>query len=168
MVDQIGPMPYTAVQRMFDGAFPPGRYNYWKSSLAPQLDDVLIDAVVDHMARVPSPHTAVMLEHYHGAYARPRPGDTAYSHRQPTWDVVIIGNWADPAHNDRNTRWVRELFAAVQPRVSSGVYVNFLDADEGADRVRAAYGTNYDRLAALKKQYDPTNFFRMNQNIRPA
>jgi hypothetical protein len=168
VVDQIGPMPYTAVQRMFDPAFPPGRYNYWKSSLAPQLDDAVIDAVVDHMARVPSPHTAVMLEHYHGAYARPRAGDTAYSHRQPTWDVVIIGNWTDPAHHDRNTRWVRDLFAAVQPRVSPGVYVNFLDADDGADRVRAAYGSNYDRLAAVKKQYDPTNFFRMNQNIRPA
>lgn len=166
-VDQIGPMPYTAVQTMFDPAFPPGRYNYWKSSLAPELSDGVIDAVVDHMARVPSPHTAVMLEHYHGAYSRKRAEETAYSHRQPTWDVVIIGNWLDAAHTDRNIAWVRELFAAVQPRVSAGVYVNFLDADEGADRIRAAYGPSYPRLVELKKKYDPTNFFRMNQNIRP-
>jgi len=167
VVDQIGPMPYTAVQRMFDPAFPPGRYSYWKSSLAPELSDSVIDAVVDHMARVPSPHTAVMLEHYHGAYSRKRPADSAYAHRQPTWDVVIIGNWAEAAHTDRNVQWVRDLFAAVQPKVSANVYVNFLDADDGADRVRAAYGDNYDRLVGLKKKYDPTNFFRMNQNIRP-
>ncbi len=118
------------------------------------------------MARVPSPHSAVMLEHYHGAYARPATA-TAYSHRQPTYDVVIIANWADPAHHERNVTWARELFAAVQPQLSQAAYVNFLDRDDGADRVRAAYGASHDRLVALKRTYDPTNFFRMNQNIRP-
>jgi FAD/FMN-containing dehydrogenase len=167
VVDQVGPMPYLAVQRMFDAAFPPGRCNYWKSSLAPRITDALVDAVVDHMARVPSPHSAVMLEHYHGAYGRKRPADTAYAHRTPTYDVVIIANWTDPADNERNIAWARDLFNAVQPQVSESVYVNFL-GDEGADRVRAAYGENYPRLAALKRKYDPTNFFRMNQNIRPA
>ena len=166
-VDMIGRMPYTAVQRMFNDAFPPGRYNYWKSSLTPEISDDLIEVLVEHMARVPSPHTAVMLEHYHGAYSRKAPTATAYSHRRPTYDVVIIGNWTDPADNARNTEWVRGLFAAVQPEVSKAVYVNFLDGDEGADRVRAAYGENYDRLVALKRTYDPTNFFRMNQNVRP-
>jgi hypothetical protein len=167
VVEQIGPMPYLAVQRMFDPAFPPGRYNYWKSSLASKLTDSLIDAVVDHMARVPSPYSAVMIEHYHGAYARTRPGDTAYPHRTPTYDVVIIANWVAAADTDRNIAWARELFSAAQPQISDGVYVNFL-GDEGAERVRAAYGENYGRLAALKQKYDPTNFFRMNQNIRPA
>jgi FAD/FMN-containing dehydrogenase len=167
VADMIGPMPYLAVQRMFDAAFPPGRYNYWKSSLAPELSDQLIDAVVDHVARVPSPHSAVMLEHYHGAYSRKPPTATAYSHRRTTYDVVIIANWTDPADHDRNIAWARDLFAAVQPQVSRAVYVNFLDRDEGADRIRAAYGENYDRLVALKRKYDPTNFFRMNQNIRP-
>jgi hypothetical protein len=166
-VDMVGRMPYTAVQRMFNDAFPPGRYNYWKSSLAPAITDELIEAVVEHMAKVPSPHTAVMLEHYHGAYSRPAPTATAYSHRRTTYDVVIIGNWTDPAASDRNIAWVRGLFAAVQSQVSKAVYVNFLDGDDGADRVRAAYGENYDRLVALKRKYDPTNFFRMNQNIRP-
>jgi FAD/FMN-containing dehydrogenase len=167
VVDQVGPMPYLAVQRMFDAAFPPGRYNYWKSSLAPEITDALIDAVVERMARVPSPHSAVMLEHYHGAYARKRPADTAYAHRTPTYDVVIIANWTDPADNERNIAWARDLFNAVQPQLSEGVYVNFL-GDEGAERVRAAYGQNYARLAALKRTYDPSNFFRMNQNIPPA
>jgi FAD binding domain/Berberine and berberine like len=166
-VDMIGPMPYVAVQRMFNDAFPSGRYNYWKSSLAPEITDRLIDAIVEHMARVPSPHTAVMLEHYHGAYSRSAATATAYSHRRPTYDVVIIANWTSPADNERNTVWARELFAAVQPQLSPAAYVNFLDRDDGADRVRAAYGENYDRLVALKRQYDPTNFFRMNQNVRP-
>jgi FAD/FMN-containing dehydrogenase len=166
-VDMIGAMPYVAVQRMFNDAFPPGRYNYWKSSLAPELTDQLLDTIVEHMARVPSPHSAVMLEHYHGAYSRPTPTATAYSHRRPTYDVVIIANWTDPADNARNIAWTRELFAAVQPQLSAAAYVNFLDGDEGAERVRAAYGQNYDRLVALKRTYDPTNFFRMNQNIRP-
>jgi FAD/FMN-containing dehydrogenase len=166
-VDMIGAMPYVAVQRMFNDAFPPGRYNYWKSSLTPGLTDQLLDTIVEHMARVPSPHSAVMLEHYHGAYSRPAATATAYSHRRPTYDVVIIANWTDPADNARNIAWTRELFAAVQPQVSAAAYVNFLDADEGAERVRAAYGENYDRLVALKRTYDPTNFFRMNQNVRP-
>ncbi|HXH84685.1 MAG TPA: FAD-binding oxidoreductase [Candidatus Tectomicrobia bacterium] len=168
LVDQVGPMPYLAVQQMFDPAFPPGRYNYWKSSLAPRVSDALIDAILEHMARVPSPHSAVMLEHYHGAYARRRPDETAYRHRAPVFDVVIIANWTDPADTEKNVAWARSLFQAVQPQVSPDNYVNFLGADEGADRVRAAYGANYDRLAALKRTYDPTNFFRMNQNIRPA
>jgi FAD/FMN-containing dehydrogenase len=165
-VDMVGAMPYVAVQRMFNDAFPPGRYNYWKSSLAPALSDQLLDTVVEHMARVPSPHSAVMLEHYHGAYSRPAPTATAYSHRRPTYDVVIIANWTDPADNARNIAWARELFTAVQPQLSAAAYVNFLDADDGADRVRAAYGENYDRLVAVKRTYDPTNFFRMNQNVR--
>jgi FAD/FMN-containing dehydrogenase len=166
-VDMIGAMPYVAVQRMFNDAFPPGRYNYWKSSLAPELTDQLLDTVVEHMARVPSPHSAVMLEHYHGAYSRPAPTATAYRHRRPTYDVVIIANWVNPADNARNIAWARELFAAVQPQVSPAAYVNFLDSDDGAERIRAAYGENYDRLVSLKRRYDPTNFFRMNQNIRP-
>jgi FAD binding domain/Berberine and berberine like len=166
-VDMLGAMPYVAVQRMFNDGFPPGRYNYWKSSLAPAISDRLIDAVVEHMARVPSPHSAIMLEHYHGAYSRPAPTATAYSHRRPTYDVVIIANWTSPADTERNIAWTRELFAAVQPQVSPAAYVNFLDRDDGAERVRAAYGENYDRLVALKRTYDPTNFFRMNQNVRP-
>jgi FAD/FMN-containing dehydrogenase len=166
-VDMVGPMPYLAVQRMFDAAFPAGRYNYWKSSLTPEITDALIDTIVDHMTRVPSPYSAVMLEHYHGAYAARPASATAYSHRRPTYDVVIISNWTDPADNERNIAWTRSLFAAVQPETSEAVYVNFLDGDEGAERVRAAYGDNYARLVALKRQYDPTNFFRMNQNVRP-
>jgi FAD/FMN-containing dehydrogenase len=160
VADNIGPLPYVAVQRMFNDAFPPGRCHYWKSSLTRELDDDLIAAVVEHMARVPSPHSVVMLEHYHGAYSKKRPADTAYRHRAPTYDVVMIGNWADPAATDRNVQWVRSLFQAVQPHVSGGVYVNFLDRDDGTDRIRAAYGENYDRLVALKRQYDPTDFFR--------
>ena len=166
-VDMVGAMPYVAVQRMFNDAFPPGRYNYWKSSLTPEISDQLIDTLVEHMAQVPSPHSAVMLEHYHGGYSRPAPTATAYSHRRPTYDVVIIANWASPADNEGNKQWARSLFAAVQPQVSKAAYVNFLDQDEGADRIRAAYGDNYEKLVALKRKYDPTNFFKMNQNIRP-
>lgn len=166
-VDLMQAMPYVAVQRMFNEAFPPGRYSYWKSSLAPKITDRLIDTIVEHMARVPSPHSAVMLEHYHGAYSRPDATATAYRHRETTYDVVIIANWTNPADHERNIAWARELFGAIGSQVSPAAYVNFLDHDDGGDRIRAAYGENYDRLVALKRQYDPTNFFRMNQNVRP-
>ena len=167
-VDMVGAMPYVAVQRMFDDAFPPGRYNYWKSSLTPEISDELIDALVEHMARVPSPHSAVMLEHYHGGLrAAAAPTATAYSHRRPTYDVVIIANWADPADNERNTRGR----APVRGRAAAGLEAACTSTSwtrtRGPTASARPTATTTTRLVALKRKYDPTNFFRMNQNIRP-
>jgi FAD/FMN-containing dehydrogenase len=168
LADTIEPLPYATFQGLLGGGFPYGRQNYWKSSLAREITDGAIETIVEYAARVPSPHTAVVLADTHGAYTRVPPGDTAYSHRDAPHDFVILSSWEDPADSERNLRWTREFFRAMQPHVPRAVYVNDLGADEGAERVREAYGANYARLVALKRTYDPTNFFRMNQNISPG
>jgi hypothetical protein len=166
LADTIAPIPYPAMQAIMGGGFPHGRQNYWKSGLTGTISDDLIAALVEHFGRVPSPFTAIAIADCHGAYARVGQGDTAYAHRDLQWDVNILGNWADPADTDRNIRWVRACFAAVEPQLSRGVYVNDL-GDETDERVRAAYGANYERLVAVKAKYDPANLFRLNQNIAP-
>ncbi|HEX5501214.1 MAG TPA: FAD-binding oxidoreductase [Thermomicrobiales bacterium] len=167
LADTIAPLPYPAMQALMGGGFPYGRQNYWKSGLTGTIGDDLIAAAVEHFGRVPSPFTALAFADCHGAYARVGQSDTAYSHRDLQWDLNILGNWADPADTDRNIRWTRACFDALEPHLSHGVYVNDL-GDEGGQRVRDAYGANYVRLAALKRRYDPTNLFRLNQNIEPA
>ncbi len=167
VADTIAPIPYPEMQTIMGGGFPHGRQNYWKSGLTGTISDDLIAAVVEHYARVPSPFTAIAFADCHGAYARVGQGATAYAHRDLQWDVNILGNWSDPADNDRNIRWVRSCHDAIEPHLSHGVYVNDL-GDEGGQRVRDAYGANYTRLVALKNRYDPTNLFRLNQNIEPT
>ncbi len=168
VADMIGAMPYTAVQAMMGEAFPPGRLNYWKSGWTREISDAAIDTIADYGARVPSPFTAIVFAGCFGAYGRFGKGETAYYHRDAPYDLVILSCWTEPADTDRNVRWAREFYAAVRPHLSGGVYVNDLDRDESEDRVRSAYGGNYSRLVAIKQAYDPTNFFRVNQNIRPA
>ena len=167
VVDTIGPLPYPAMQAIIGAGFPPGRLNYWKSSLTNEIGDAAIETIVDYARRVPSPFTATVFADCHGAYSQVGKGDTAYPHRDLQWDLVILSSWADPMESDRNVRWTRQFFDALQPQLSHGVYVNDL-GDEGGQRVRDAYGENYERLVALKNKYDPTNFFRLNQNIEPA
>jgi FAD/FMN-containing dehydrogenase len=160
-------MPYVAVQGMIGQGFPAGRLNYWKSCLLREIADGVIEALVDHVRRIPSPMSAVAIADCHGAYGRVAKGDTAYAHRDAPFDLVILSSWIEPTQSERNIAWTRALYDAVRP-YGAGVYDNDLDRDEAPDRVRYAYGENFDRLAALKRRYDPTNFFRMNQNIPPA
>ena len=167
VADTIAPIPYTTQQTMLDEAFPYGRLNYWKSSLTDHLSDEVIEALVDHAGRMPSPLSAIAIADFHGAYRRVGKTDTAYYHRDLRYDIVIGANWTDPADTERNMQWTRELYEALQPHLPHGVYVNDLDRDEGSEQVRHAYGENYERLVTLKQKYDPTNFFRVNQNIKP-
>jgi FAD/FMN-containing dehydrogenase len=109
----------------------------------------------------------ILLYQVHGAASRVPPDATAFGLRDALWNLDVIGQWVDAAEADRHVRWVRECWAALEPHATGGVYVNHLGADE-PERVRAAYGQNYARLAAVKRQYDPTNVFRLNQNIQPA
>jgi hypothetical protein len=168
VADTIGPIPYTAMQAIIGANFPPGRLNYWKSSLTNEINDEAIEAVVDYVRRVPSPFTAVVFADCHGAYSRVDKRATAYSHRDLQYDLVILSSWVAAADSDRNIRWTREVFDAMQPHMSQNVYVNDLGDDEGSERVRNAYGTNHARLVELKNRYDPANLFRLNQNIRPT
>lgn len=168
-VDLVGPMPYHALQTIFDAAFPAGRRNYWKSGFLPGLEDAAIDLLVEGFARAPSPSATVLVEQLGGAVGRVGADATAFPHRSAPYNVVILSAWDDPAGDAANVAWARDLWTALRPFLAGGVYVNYLgDADaEGEDRVRAAYGPNHGRLAALKGAYDPANRFRSNQNIAP-
>jgi hypothetical protein len=168
VADTIRPIPYTAMQAIIGAGFPPGRLNYWKSSLTNEITDEAIETIVDYVRRVPSPFTAVVFADCHGAYSRVDKGATAYSHRDLQYDLVILSSWVAAADSDRNIRWTRELFDALQPHMSQHAYVNDLGDDEGSERVRNAYGTNHARLVELKNRYDPANLFRLNQNIKPT
>ncbi|HUO73565.1 MAG TPA: FAD-binding oxidoreductase [Solirubrobacteraceae bacterium] len=162
----IQPMAYRQLQHAADHGFPSGRQHYWKSGFVTAIDDELIEIVLDFVERMPSLHSGVGLQQLHGAAGRVRPAATAYPHRGERYDLLILSQWPDPAQSPRNVTWTRELFAAIQPHLSAGVYVNNLGADD-TERLGHAYGSNYDRLVAVKTRYDPTNVFRQNHNIKP-
>jgi FAD/FMN-containing dehydrogenase len=166
LADQVRTMAYTEQQGSFDAGFPPRRLHYWKASLLERIGPQAIDVLVECAERMPSAMSGVGLQHVHGAASRVSRAATAFPHRYPFWDVAILAQWEDPSDGDAHIEWARGAFGKLAPLADEGVYVNNLGA-EGADRVKAAYGANYDRLVALKTAYDPTNFFRLNQNIRP-
>lgn len=169
--DQVAPMPYTVLQSLLDAGFPAGFQNYWKSNFLKDLSDDAIDVVVDHFAKTPSPNSVVLIEQLGNAVNRVGQDITAFNHRQARFNLLVLGMWEDVATNDTNIEWVRTLWDAMQPFSSGGVYVNYLGqtSDEGDERVKAAYGpAKYERLVAIKNKYDPTNLFRLNQNIKPT
>jgi FAD/FMN-containing dehydrogenase len=165
--DHIVPMSYREVQTMFDAAFPAGRQGYWKSSFLGELSDDSIEIMVARFATVPSPQSAVLIEHLGGAVNRVGTDETAFNDRDAPYSFLILSTWPGPAESEQNIQWTDEFWQAMQSFSSGGVYVNYL-GEEGANRVKAAYGRNYERLVALKNKYDPTNIFRCNQNIRPT
>jgi FAD/FMN-containing dehydrogenase len=168
VLNALGPMPYTAVNQMLDGAFPKGALNYWKASFLSALTDEAIDVMIDCYAQVPSPMSALLLEHFHGAASRVGVSDTAFPHRRVGYNCVIISQWTDPGATDRNIAWARDTYAALKPFMAHARYANYLEAEEGGDAAADAYGPNYARLGQIKAKYDPANLFHMNQNIRPA
>ena len=167
VADLIQPIPYLQMQSMLDAGFPKGNRYYWKSGFLKELSDDVIDVIVSHMESNPSPGSATILEMYGGVASHEPEGGSAYPHRQSEFDLVIISNWPDKQEDDKNINWTRNIWEALQPYLSHKAYVNALGV-EGADRVKEAYGDNYQKLAELKRKYDPDNFFRMNQNIPPA
>jgi hypothetical protein len=167
MVDMLRPMPYLEQQTLFDAAAPHGLHSYWKANQLDGLTDEAIETFVKYVSRISSPRTAVLIEHHHGAMSRVDPEETAFRHREECYDLVILSLWTDPDDSPIHVRWTREFFEAMKPFYRHGVYVNALSDDEGNDRVRAAYGANYERLVELKRLYDPANLFRINNNIVP-
>jgi hypothetical protein len=164
--DGIRPMAYTTLQSAPDEGFPPDQQHYWKASFLKDLSDEAIEVMVRLVEEMPSPSSGVGLQQMHGAASRANPAATAFPHRDEHYDFLILSQWADPADSEENVRWTRELFEAMQPFFEEGVYVNNLGEEEG-DRVKEAYGEHYSRLVALKDKYDPTNLFRLNQNVKP-
>jgi FAD/FMN-containing dehydrogenase len=167
LADLIGPRPYLEVQKTFDAALPPKHQNYWKSGFTQALSDEAIEALIEYAAKRPSPASFIVVDHLHGVAARVPAAATAFPHRREQYSVLILGIWPDSADSERNIAWARSFWGALQPSMAGSAYVNFL-GQEGEERVRAAYGSNYERLVRLKNKYDPTNFFRMNQNIQPS
>jgi FAD/FMN-containing dehydrogenase len=167
LADTIGPKPFAAHQSMFDAANPSGRHYYWKSEYLGGLQDGLIDVLGEFGGRLSSPHSAVLLMHL-GGQARRVPADaTSATNRDAEYILNIASSWIEPGESERHVAFTREFWRAVRPFGSGGTYVNFLTADDDEARVRAAFGPSYDRLAALKGRYDPDEFFRPHQSVRP-
>ena len=168
IVDLLEPRPYLGLQSMFDASAPHGWHYYWKSVELPPLTDEAIETLVEHAAAVTSPKSYCIGFQLGGAVNRVGAEETAYSQRDAAHNVNINAIWTeDDPEPERHIAWARDFFDAMQAHTSGRVYLNFL-GDEGQDRVRAAYGErNYERLARLKRAYDETNFFRLNQNIEP-
>lgn len=165
--EHVGVQPYTAWQQAFDPLLAAGARNYWKSHNFTSLDDRLFDAVIESIATLPSPQCEIFFGAIGGATTRPAPDAAAYPHRDARFVMNVHGRWDERADDERCVRWSRAFFDASAPFASGGAYVNFLTADEG-DRVRTAYGSNYERLAQVKRKFDPANLFNTNQNIKPA
>ena len=166
-LDLVHALPYTMLQSMFDESAPHGILAYAKSDYYNELSDAMIDTIVSRAPTVPSPLSLQHLNHYGGAVSRVPADATPSIHRHAEWAFSFDSLWTDPDESDTNIQWTREFWEALRPFAAQGSYVNFL-VDEGEDRIKEAYGPNYDRLKALKVKYDPTNMFRLNQNIRPT
>ena len=163
---EVGPMPYPVMNTLLDAAYPKGALNYWLSSFTTGLSDELIDALMDRFASVPSPMTAILLEHFHGAVTRIGQTDTAVPHRDTGWNLLLPSEWLDPADTEANVAWTKDTFAALSEHFAPGRWLNYLgDDQDGA--IRSAYGPNYDRLVEVKRRYDPDNVFHLNHNIVP-
>lgn len=167
LVDDIAPMPYTEIQAVGDAFFPIGLNYYWKSHFLEKIGDDAVEAAVEHFSRVPSPRSLIGFQQYGGAVSRVGPSEAAYRHRNAQYDTFAASVWTDPEETETQKQWVRQWWDETAPFGIGAEYVNNL-GEEGSDRVRAAYGDNYDRLVALKNKYDPTNFFRLNANIEPT
>ena len=170
LADHIAPISYIQAQGMLDAAFPPGRRNYIKTNFFNSLDDDAIGTMVDRFRRVPSPYSMLALFQLGGAAGRVGKDETAFYHRDAGYHMFLASIWEDAASDVENIRWVRETWDAIRPFAANGVYVNEMgDERESEARIREAYGpTTYQRLVALKNKYDPTNFFRLNPNIKPT
>jgi FAD binding domain/Berberine and berberine like len=168
VADLVGTISYLQMQSMFDPFFPPGRLTYVKSNFIWTLSDDAIDAIAEYANTRPSPYSfAPAIEHWHGAATRVGVTDTAFPHRENSYNFMAWSNWADPSDSEKNIQWTRDCWNAMRPYLVAGSYGNYV-SDEGEASERAAYGPNYDRLVVLKYKYDPTNLFRMNHNIKPS
>jgi len=166
-LDLVGPIPHPALQSMFDALYPPGLQWYVKADFVRELKDEAIALHVKHGALLPTMHSTMHLYPINGKASTVKNTATPWAYRDAVWAAVMAGVDPDPANNEKISKWAKDYWTATHPYSAGGAYVNFM-MDEGEDRIRATYGKNYDRLAKIKKRYDPTNFFRVNQNIKPA
>jgi FAD/FMN-containing dehydrogenase len=167
VAEHVGVMPYPALNSAFDALVPPGLQHYWKANFVTELTDDAIAAHLEHGPKVPVVNSTVHIYPINGAAQRVAPDSTAFAYRDATFATVIAGMWPDAADNDANIGWVKDYYAATAPHSEEGGYVNFM-AEDDQSRIRSNYRGNYDRLAEIKRRYDPDNLFRHNQNIQPG
>jgi len=167
-LDLVGPLPHPALQSMFDALYPPGHQWYWKADFVKGLSDEAIRLHIKHGSQLPTMQSTMHLYPINGAAGRVGKNNTAWSYRDATWAEVIVGVDPDPAKKGLISDWARNYWNDLHPYSEAGAYVNFMMEEEGEGRVKASYRDNYERLAAIKRKYDPRNFFRVNQNIQPA
>jgi FAD/FMN-containing dehydrogenase len=163
----VGPAPFIAWQAGFDGLLTPGARNYWKSHDLVELSDEVIAVAVDGVSNLPGPECEVFLAHVGGAAGRVARDATAFPQRSTHFVMNVHARWREVGMDNACISWAKALFSAAAPYSSGTAYVNFMPYDE-PERVQAAYGANYRRLSDIKRRYDPQNFFRMNQNVRPS
>jgi FAD/FMN-containing dehydrogenase len=167
VADLIGPMPYVAMQSILDALWGPGAYNYFKAGWMGGLDDDSIDTLVHYHQNASSPKSEIHVHHVGGAVARVPADATAFGDRSAPFLLNVIASTFTSEGYDEAVQWARDLHGAIEPGLTGGTYVNFL-SDQGEDGVRSAYGDKFARLQALKDEHDPTNLFRLNQNIPPS
>jgi FAD/FMN-containing dehydrogenase len=163
----VTPMPFPALNSAFDALLPPGLQHYWKASFASEITDGAIAAHVEHGPKVPVVNSTTHIYPINGVCNRVAADATAFAYRHAHFATVIAGMWPDAADNAKNTRWVKDYYAALQPHSLAGGYVNFM-AEDDQGRIRENYKGNYDRLASIKKKFDPGNLFHINQNVKPS
>ncbi len=166
-LDFVGPVPHPALQGMFDAVYPTGLLWYWRADFVNELSDEAITKHKSFGELMPTMHSSMHMYPINGAASRVKNADTAWNYRDATWAMVIVGVDPDPANKEKITTWTKNYWEALHPYSAGGAYVNFM-MDEGEDRIKATYGNNYERLVTIKNKYDPTNFFRVNQNIKPT
>jgi FAD/FMN-containing dehydrogenase len=166
-LDGVGPVPYPAMQSMFDALYPPGFQWYWRADFVKDLPDEAIAIHKKFALDLPTPASTMHLYPIDGAVHRVGKNDTAWAYRDVRWAQVMVGVDPDKSNREKITNWSKSYYEALHKYSAGGAYVNFM-MDEGQDRVKASYGNNYERLAKIKTKYDPKNLFRVNQNIRPA
>jgi FAD/FMN-containing dehydrogenase len=167
MAEHTGPMPYAELNALFDPLLPRGLQHYWKAAFVGDFTDEFIAAHNEYGPQVPAVNSAVHVYPVNGAVHDVAPDATAWGHRDAKYACVIAGMWPDPADNEQNIQWVKDYYAALAPHSMAGGYVNFASADDQV-KVRDNFGSGYNRLAEVKRDYDPGNMFRYNQNIEPA
>jgi FAD/FMN-containing dehydrogenase len=163
----LGEIPYPAMQSMFDALYPKGLQHYWRADFFNELSDEAISQQVKYGSAIPTMLSTSHLYPINGAAHRVGKNDTPWNYRDATWAQSIVGVDPEPANKEKIISWTREYWDAVHPYSAGGAYVNFM-MEEGEDRIRATYGDNYERLVQIKNKYDPTNLFRVNQNIKPT
>jgi FAD/FMN-containing dehydrogenase len=167
IIDFVGPIPFPILQGLFDGLYPPGLQWYWNADFVVSLSDEAIDLHLEHFAHTPTGHSLMHLYPINGAAHRVGRNNTAWNFREANFAQVITGVDPDPANKEAIINWSKAYWQALHPHSAGGAYINMM-MEEGQERIRAAYRDNYDRLAAIKAKYDPTNFFHINQNIQPG